>query len=146
MLGKKEMNDVNRAGDLNTIIGKGTVVKGSIKVVNSVRIDGKIKGDVTADESVVIGKDGVVEGQVYVKNGIIGGRLDGNISAEGKIVLEANSFFRGEMKTAKLVIDEGAIFEGKCSMAGEPDKDKNSRPKGLFDKVNGAKDQGESQK
>ena len=51
-----------------------------------------------------------------MKNAIIGGKVRGKIHATGRIVLEENSVFHGELKTAKLVIAEGAVFEGVCSM------------------------------
>lgn len=116
MLGKKEMGDFDRSGDLNTIIGKGTFVEGTVKVQNSLRIDGRIKGKITTSDSLVIGKEGEVEGEISVKNAVIGGKVRGKIHASGKVVLEGHSYFQGELKVAKLVIDEGAVFEGVCSM------------------------------
>ena len=116
MLGKKEMADFDRSGDLNTIIGKGTVVDGDVKVNSSLRVDGRIKGRVTTSDSLIVGKEGEIEGDISVKNAIVGGKVRGKIHASGKVVLEAQSYFQGELKTAKLVIDEGAVFEGVCSM------------------------------
>lgn len=116
MLGKKESEDFDRSGDLNTIIGKGSVVEGNVKVQNSMRVDGRIKGQVMASDSIVVGKEGEIEGELRVKNIIIGGRVKGKIFASGKVVLEARSVFQGELKTAKLVIDDGATFDGTCSM------------------------------
>jgi cytoskeletal protein CcmA (bactofilin family) len=116
MLGKKDMDDFEKTGDLNTIIGKGSVVEGTVKVQSSLRVDGKIKGQVTATDSLVIGKEGEIEGEIRVKNAIVGGRVKGKVFASGKVVLETKSTFYGELKTSKLVIDEGAIFEGVCSM------------------------------
>lgn len=120
MLGKKEMEDFDKGGDLNTIIGKGSIVEGSIKVQSSLRIDGRVKGDITATDSLVIGREGEVEGEIRVKNAIVGGRIKGKIFASGKVVLEAKSSFNGEVKASKLVIDEGAIFDGVCSMSDDP--------------------------
>jgi cytoskeletal protein CcmA (bactofilin family) len=54
-----------------------------------------------------------------VKNAIVGGKIKGKIFASGKVVLESKSSFHGELKTSKLVIDEGAIFEGVCSMTDD---------------------------
>lgn len=119
MLGKKEMEDFDKGGDLNTIIGKGSIVEGSIKVQSSLRIDGRVKGDITATDSLVIGREGEVEGEIRVKNAIVGGRIKGKVLASGKVVLEAKSSFNGEVKASKLVIDEGAIFDGVCSMSDE---------------------------
>lgn len=117
MLGKKDVDDFERSGDLNTIIGKGSVVEGNVKVQNSMRVDGRIKGQVQASDSIVVGKEGEIEGELRVKNVIIGGRVKGKIFASGKVVLEARSTFQGELKTSKLVIDDGALFDGTCSMS-----------------------------
>jgi cytoskeletal protein CcmA (bactofilin family) len=116
MLGKKDEQALGRSGELNTIIGKGSSLEGTLKVENSIRVDGKIKGHVTTTDSLVIGKEGDIEGEIIAKNAIIGGRVRGKINATGKIVLEAKAFFQGEMKTSRLVIDDGAVFDGRCSM------------------------------
>jgi cytoskeletal protein CcmA (bactofilin family) len=119
MLGKKDMDDFDKSGDLNTIIGKGSVVEGTVKVQSSLRVDGRIKGQVSTTDSLVIGKEGEIEGEVRVKHAIVGGRIKGKIFASGKVVLESKSAFHGELKTSKLVIEEGAVFEGVCSMTDD---------------------------
>ena len=117
MLGKKSFEDLGSGGNLNTIIGKGSSFEGTMKVQSTLRVDGKVKGNITTSDSLVVGKDGVIHGEVTVRNAIIGGQIKGKLTASGKVVLEANSGFNGELKTTKLVIDEGAVFEGNCSMA-----------------------------
>ena len=117
MLGKKELDQIERSGDLNTIVGKGSVIDGDINVQSSMRIDGKIKGQITVTDSLVIGREGEIEGEIRVKNVIVGGKMKGRIMASGKVVLEAKSSFQGEIKTSKLVIDDGATFDGTCSMS-----------------------------
>lgn len=110
------MKKVEKSGELSTILGRGSVFEGNIKVEHSLRIDGRVKGDVTTSDTLIIGKEGEVIGNVKVKSLVVGGRVDGTVDASTKIVLENKAVFRGEMNTNKLVIDEGAIFEGKCSM------------------------------
>ncbi len=124
MLGKKGFEEVSTGGNLNTIIGKGSSFEGTLKVQSTLRVDGKVKGNVTTSDSLVIGKDGSMNGEVTVRNAIVGGKLRGKLVASGKVVLEANSMFNGELKTSKLVIDEGAIFEGRCSMGAVDDAEK----------------------
>lgn len=124
MLGKKGFEEVSTGGNLNTIIGKGSSFEGSLKVQSTLRVDGKVKGNVTTSDSLVIGKDGSMNGDVTVRNAIVGGKLRGKLVASGKVVLEANSLFNGELKTSKLVIDEGAIFEGQCSMGAVDEAEK----------------------
>ena len=116
MLGKKEEGEVSRQGDLNTIIGKGSVLEGTLKVESGIRIDGKVKGDIKTKESLFIGTQGEVEGEIVAKNAIVGGKVVGKIHATGKIVLESRAIFHGEMKAARLIIDDGAIFDGQCTM------------------------------
>jgi len=124
-LGRKSIEEVGATtGNLNTIIGKGSSFEGTIKVQSTLRVDGKVKGSIATSDSLVVGKEGNIDGDVSVRNAIVGGKLKGKLVASGKVVLEANSVFNGELKTAKLVIDEGAVFEGSCSMgtAGEANK------------------------
>jgi len=110
------MKDIEKTGELNTILGKSSIFEGNITVEHSLRIDGQLKGDVKSSDTLVVGKDGEVNGNAKVKNLVLGGKIKGTVEAAGKVVLESKSEFRGELKTSKLVIDEGAIFDGRCSM------------------------------
>lgn len=105
--------------ELNTIIGKESVVNGKLSIQNSVRIEGKVKGEISSTGTVTIGAKGEVEGDIMSVNTIVGGRVKGSIKATEKIILEANSILVGDLQAARLTIDEGAMFEGKCSMAEE---------------------------
>ena len=119
MFAANKSGDTGKNGDrreLNTIVGKGSVVEGKIKIKNSVRIDGKIKGEITSTGTVTIGSDGEVEGTINAANAIIGGRVRGKMNVQSKIILEKNSVLIGDLKTQKLNIAEGAIFDGNCIM------------------------------
>jgi cytoskeletal protein CcmA (bactofilin family) len=125
MLGKKEIMENDRSGELNTVIGKGSIIEGLLTVQNSLRIDGRVQGQVQASDSLIVGKDGEIEGEIKARNAIIGGRVKNRILATGKVVLEAHAVVHGEVKTSKLVIDEGAVFDGNCAMS------ENGRPLAL---------------
>jgi cytoskeletal protein CcmA (bactofilin family) len=116
MMAKRDDIDTGRSGNLNTILGKGSSFEGTLKVEQSLRIDGKVKGHVSTTDSLVIGKEGEIEGEIIAKNAVIGGKVRAKINATGKVVLESSAFFIGELKTVRLVIDDGAVFEGRCSM------------------------------
>lgn len=118
MFKDKSEESFNNMGDINTIIGKGTSFVGNISVQNSVRVDGVFKGNIKSSESIVIGKDGEVNGEIEVKNAIVGGKVVGKLFASGKVTLENTSGFEGELKTTRLIIDEGAAFNGNCQMPG----------------------------
>lgn len=117
MLGKKEMEDFDKSAELNSILGRGSAIEGNLKVQSSMRVDGRIKGQIQVTDSLVVGKDGEIDGEIRAKNIIVGGRIKGKIFASGKVVLEAKSSFQGELKTSKLVIDDGALFDGTCTMS-----------------------------
>jgi cytoskeletal protein CcmA (bactofilin family) len=99
-----------------SIIAHGCKFEGKIDVRGTLRIEGEFKGTIGTPESLVIGKSGVVHATVTVKNAIIGGQLFGDMTAENKIELQSGSHVEGDIKTKRLVIDEGVFFEGNCSM------------------------------
>jgi cytoskeletal protein CcmA (bactofilin family) len=109
------MADKNGMKDLN-LIGVGTTVDGKIRTQGSLRVDGKLTGEVHAAENLAIGVTGEIEGAVNGRNVTVGGKVKGNITAVDKLVLEGKSSVRGDVKAAKLVIDEGAVFDGRISM------------------------------
>ncbi len=98
------------------LIGAGTVVEGKIRSQGSVRVDGKLIGEVTASETLAVGLNGEIEGNVTAKNITVGGKIRGSITAAEKIVFEGKSVVKGDIRATRLVIDEGSIFDGKVSM------------------------------
>jgi cytoskeletal protein CcmA (bactofilin family) len=115
----KTNDEVGRSGELNTIIGKGSILDGNIQVQNSMRVDGRIKGNIVCSDTVVIGKDGEVTGEVKAGNLLLAGRLVGKIVADGKVYLESKAVIRGDIKALRLVVDDGAVFDGNCVMNGK---------------------------
>ena len=106
------------SAELN-FIGKGTVVEGNVSTESSIRIDGRIKGSLTCKNTLTIGENGEIEGDVKATNAIVGGKIKGKVIIQEKLVLEAKSSLRGELKAKKLIIDEGATFDGTSNMAAE---------------------------
>jgi cytoskeletal protein CcmA (bactofilin family) len=121
MFGKEPENQTMASGQ-TSIIAQGCSFDGKVEVRGTLRIEGEFKGTIGTPESLVIGKTGVVRAKVTVKNAIIGGQLIGNIIAENKIELQSGSHVEGDIKTKRLVIDEGVFFEGNCSMGAGQSK------------------------
>ena len=130
------MKNSEKTGDLSTILGKGARVEGKIKVEHSLRIDGHFKGELITTDTLVIGKDGKVEGTAKAKDVIVGGALSGTVVAEGLIVLEAKAIFDGDMTTKRLVVDDGAVLEGHCSMKDTTASGSQTVPSGGPAKIN----------
>ena len=112
----KTNTEFGHGGELNTIVGKGTVIEGDLRVKNSLRIDGIVKGNVNTTDTIIIGKEGEVEGKVRAKHLLLGGKVKGNVFASGRVFLESTASIFGDIKAVRLVVDEGAFFNGKCTM------------------------------
>ena len=110
------MSKLDPVKELN-IISPGTTVEGKIRSQGSVRIDGKVIGEIVASEALAIGQSGEIEGNVTAKNLTVSGKIRGSLNIAEKAVLEGKAVVRGDLRAARLVIDEGAIFDGKVSMS-----------------------------
>lgn len=102
-------------GELS-LIGAGTHVEGRIITEGSIRIDGTMVGDIDAKANAAIGPSGLFEGNLNAKNVSLSGKLKGAVTVTDKLILESKSVLHGDIKASKLVVDEGAMFDGKCSM------------------------------
>lgn len=102
--------------DLN-LIAATSKFNGNLITQGNVRVDGHFTGDITATENVTIGISGEVHGNIVGKNIFISGKIVGDISAKEKVVFENKASIKGDLKATTLVIDEGAIFDGKISMS-----------------------------
>ena len=111
------MAEKQNGGELS-LIGTGTVVEGKIRTEGSIRIDGKLVGDLNAKANVAVGLGGVVEGNLTGKNVSLAGKLTGTVTAAEKLVLEGKSVVKGDIRATRLVVDEGAMFDGQCVMTG----------------------------
>ena len=109
-------SEFGRGGELNTIVGKGSKINGDMRVQNSLRIDGNVIGNIDTTDTIVVGKEGIVEGKVKAKHVLLAGVVKGNVMASGKVFLESTASVFGDVKASKLVVDEGAVFDGKCIM------------------------------
>ena len=90
--------------------------EGTIVVPHSLRIDGHVKGRIEAGEVLTVGPAGLIEADIKAKSAIIGGKVTGNVFVEDRVELEANASLVGDIRTRDLVINEGAIFQGNCTM------------------------------
>lgn len=119
MLKKENGSAAGSSQTLNTIIGRGTVFEGVMRVENSVRIDGIFKGELTCSGVLTISQSGEVYAQLEGKEIYLNGIVRGTVRAE-KVRLDSQARFIGDVVTTALAVAEGAVFHGKCSMeAGE---------------------------
>lgn len=122
------MGNMAKQVKINTLMGKGSDIAGNFSTQGSARIDGKIVGDVTVTDALIVGATGSINGKVSAKSVVVGGVVLGDIIAPEKIELTATAKVLGDISTKVIVIDEKAIFQGSCNM-NQSDVDRKARPK-----------------
>jgi cytoskeletal protein CcmA (bactofilin family) len=103
-----------------TIISNGVVIEGKVSSNGNVRVDGTVKGDIVAQGNLTVGEHGTIQGQLTGEIVSIGGKVEGTVNAKEKLVLEAKAILKGDLVTKILVVEAGAMFEGKSSMGNQP--------------------------
>jgi len=98
------------------IIGQGTSILGDINSNGDIRIDGTLKGSIKTEGKVVLGKEGVVEGDVICQNADVSGIIKAKITVSNLLSLKETAKLKGDIVTNKLSIEPGAEFTGSCSM------------------------------
>ena len=114
VFGKKEVTTVNPKA-MNQL-GQGTVIEGEINSDADIRIDGRVRGNVTSKGKIVLGATGIIDGDIRSENAYLEGRVTGRVEVADLLILSKNSFVNGDIVIKKLVVEEGAKFNGKCTM------------------------------
>ena len=99
-----------------SIIGAGMTIKGDSETDGSIRIEGTIRGSVRAGKSVVVGRDGLVDGSIYTQDAVISGRVSGGIHAVSRLELLATSEVSGEVEAPRMQVEEGAKVHGQVTI------------------------------
>lgn len=103
-------------GKVSGFIDKDTEIVGDIRFKDSFRIDGKFKGKILSGSSLIIGETGEVEADIEAGSISINGRVKGTLNATELIEIFSQGRIIGKMVTPKLIIEEGAFFQGSCQM------------------------------
>ena len=102
-----------------SLLGKGAEMTGEISFTNGLRVEGVIKGKVRSEATLEIGTGGVVEAEVNVRNISIHGEFRGIIKAADRVEIHKDGKVIGDIYSPCLIIDAGAIFDGRCNMSDE---------------------------
>jgi cytoskeletal protein CcmA (bactofilin family) len=111
----EEMNKTESTTAVN-MIGSGTCITGDIKSKGDIRVDGTLNGSVETEGKVVLGKEGVIEGDVTCVSADVSGTIKAKITVSQLLSLKATAKLNGDIVTNKLSIEPGATFTGSCSM------------------------------
>ena len=105
--------------NVQTMIGAEAVVNGPIKLRGGIIVYGKVYGDIHTEGPVRITISGEVIGDIQASDARIGGRIQGNVTVSNRIVLGRKSELKGDLIYHSLVIEDGAQFEGSCTVIGD---------------------------
>lgn len=104
-------------GRLNGFVGHGTVLTGETYFNSMLRVDGQMTGKVMSEDgTLIVGSTGQVDADVSVAGAVINGTVNGDIIASEKIELGRTAKVIGNIQAPRLIIEDGAILEGSCSM------------------------------
>lgn len=107
---------INHMGEVETIIGKDTIIKGNISGNGTLRVDGQVEGDINTTGNVMVGEKGTITAQCKAMNATIAGTVYGNMDITEKLELLPSGQIYGDIKVGVLIIGEGATFKGACIM------------------------------
>lgn len=102
--------------EINAFLGKDTEFEGKLSFNGAVRIDGRFKGEIFTQGTLIVGESAIIESEIHVSHIIISGEIRGNIRADNRIEIHSPGKVFGNIQAPVVVIDEGVIFEGNCSM------------------------------
>lgn len=126
------MNKIEPAPRISGFIDRDTEIIGDIKFKENFRIDGVFKGKILSGMGLIIGEAAEVEADIEVNSLTINGRVKGTIKAKDRIEIFSKGRVIGTVTTPKLVIEEGAFFQGACQMEMKALESKN---RGIDEKI-----------
>ena len=110
------MNKTENIGKVSGFIDRDTEITGDVKFNDSFRVDGSFKGKILSGNTLIIGEGGNVEADVDVANISVNGVVKGTLKASESVQIYALGRVTGEIITPKLIVEDGAFFQGSCQM------------------------------
>jgi cytoskeletal protein CcmA (bactofilin family) len=118
MLGRKKETELS-SQEVRTILGPGCLFEGNLTLPEGLtRIDGEVIGNIKGNGGLIIGDRGSVKGDLSIENVVVYGKVHGNIRARS-LEIRASGRVDGDVQVQELVVEKGAMYNGKCSMGVE---------------------------
>jgi len=102
---------------IDSFLGAGTEVEGKLKFSETVRIDGHFKGKISAEGSLIVGENALIQSDIHVFSVIVSGELHGNIFADHRVDILASGKVFGDIQAPIITMDEGAVLDGMVQMS-----------------------------
>ena len=103
---------------LTAFIDQGSEFSGKLNFKDTVRIDGKFEGEITSENTLIVGETGRVSAHIKSGDVIVSGEVKGDIQASGRVTLHRSARVEGNIQSAKLVVEDGAQMDGQIHMTG----------------------------
>lgn len=112
--------EIKEREKVETVFSETTSFDGVLKFNTSIKIEGKFKGRILSTGTLIVGENAKVKANIKAKSVIIAGEVRGNIEASERLELLPTARLYGNIKTKKLKMADGVIFEGSCEMLSRP--------------------------
>ena len=103
-------------GDLTAFIDEASEIEGKYTFSGTVMLNGKFKGEIVSNDTLIIGEKGVVNAQIRAGTILISGEVVGNVLGSERVELRGSARVFGDVEAPVVVVDEGVLFEGHCRM------------------------------
>ena len=103
-----------RKNQITAFLGRDTEFEGNLSFTGMVRIDGRFKGEINTEGTLIVGETAVINSDIHASNVIISGEIRGNIVAGEKIEIISPGKVFGDIEAPSVIINTGVIFEGNC--------------------------------
>lgn len=122
MFSGKKTDSTPKYDQVDTLIGKKTVFKGNMEAEGTIRIEGNMEGELNITGDVVLADTGKVTGNIVGTNAHIAGKIEGNIKVKSQLHLTPTAYIDGDIEVGNLIVDEGAVFTGRCTMGDKTEQ------------------------
>ena len=111
-------------GALTAFIDQGSEFSGKLSFKDTVRIDGRFEGEISSDNTLIIGETGQINASIDSEIVIVSGTVEGDITARRQITLHKTAHVTGNIQTAMIAVEEGAYLSGQVHMSSMREKGK----------------------
>ena len=99
-----------------SVIAPGLKIVGDVETSGTLKIEGTVQGSIRGARQVIVGRSGVIQGDIQAEEIVIGGRVVGTVTASERVEIQANSVIEGDVHTRSIVVFEGGLLNGNVRM------------------------------
>ena len=108
----------NLEEQVETVIGSSAVIQGELTSEGSIKIEGQLTGTITTSQTIIVSENARIQAEIGAESAVIGGEVQGHLKISGRLVLLSTAKVAADITCPTLKVEEGALYTGKCHMAG----------------------------